>query len=721
MGRVPEGPRNSFSPHESRDAIAISGSKAVIPAREGEIVARSKLKPVEPKELPPLEQEAVSLFVDAGWGEDAKWLGPLALSAFKDADGPAVEPMLGDCAKHNIEVVARSLKDAGGSFDRDRVLLIAFARLCGCGDKKADLWHRQPSIDEAHLPPVARPGLEEWRRIAVEFRANRPHAHGANFESTLVRSGWPGEYESDAELNGWMTECAREKIGGGPGRSFYELPAVVRLMHILVDAASLDLSKVINEGAVVAAGVPRWGPDPRQSMQLRVPKPPELKPDSMKDAGSLSNWVMGLGPRAIGLFFSRFTEWKNDEYAGAMALGVRDAIEKWLLRASGHPTYFREGGPSLALATRPYFDLLHEHCAFAPAESAPSARRAWLWFAWCTFEADPNSWNTTDPKVREAVLRAANEDISRLRKLLARAQPRPLKGDERETMLRFLVRLGETLPPLTPADLCQGFGHLLPAEADGPIEEKERAPWEEFEWERDHIQSCLMLLYQFGGVWRGLKPMLLAWRALSTPAVARDLRYWQEPDREAPPQPWADLIAWPINLFHVYVGREQSSDPELVRLRGELASFCLERLADRWNKTERDEARTKERARTNDDMLERSPEWRYCLIRAAGSLGVNPEGKGHRILKMTADLDPEADVRDAAKQSYEQLRRNVGLPDGVSPRRAIMSALWWVRQAHLLGLGIQPDPDGAQRTRVKELARTKETERVDKPATRQQK
>lgn len=48
-----------------------------------------------------------------------------------------------------------------------------------------------------------------------------------------------------------------------------------------------------------------------------------------------------------------------------------------------------------------------------------------------------------------------------------------------------------------------------------------------------------------------------------------------------------------------------------------------------------------------------------------------------------------------------------------------MSALWWIRQAHLLGLEIQPDPDGAQRTRVKELARTKETERVDKPATRE--
>jgi hypothetical protein len=682
-------------------------------------VARTFIKPVEPVDLPPLKQEAIAIFTDAGWGEDAKWLGPLALSVFKDADGDKVEPILGDCARHNSEVVARSLRDAGGLHDRDRALLIAFARLCGCGDKSADLWHLQPSIEDPPRPPRAPPGLEEWRKIAAEFRANRPHAKGADFEGALVRTGWPGQYEPDAELGSWLTEYARGMIGRGERRSFYELPTVVRLMHVLVDAAGLDLTKVINEGAVVSAGVPRWGPDPRQTMQLRVPNAPDLKPDSFKDAGSLANWVVGLGPRAIRLFFPVFETWKNDEYAGAMALGVRDVLEKWLLRASGHPTYFREGGPLLAEATRPYFDLLHKRCASAPAESAPAARRAWLWFAWCTFEADPNSWNALQSEIREGVLRAANEDISRVRKLLARARTRPLKGEERERMLAALAKCGESLPPLTPADLCQGHGHLLPADADGPAEEKQRTPWEEFEWEKDHLQTSLILLFQFGGVWRGLKPMLLAWRSLATPAVARDLRYWQETDREQPPQPWADLVAWPINLFHVYVGREQSSDPDLLRLRGELASFCLERLADRWTKAERDEAKRVGRSRSNDDMLERSPEWRYCLIRAAGSLGMNPEGKGHRILRVAADLDPEAEVRDAANQSYEQLRRNVGLPEEVSPRRAIMSALWWIRQAHLLGLGIQPDPDGAQRTRVKELARTKETERVDKPATRE--
>lgn len=676
-------------------------------------MARAKLKPVEPEDLPPLEHEAISIFIDAGWREDAQWLGPLALSVFKEADGERSESLLGPCATNNIKVVARSWSDANVLADRNRALLMAFVRLCGCGGKSAPLWSTMPSLTDPQHPPKAAAGLAAWRQIAKQFRQDRPHAKGADFERVLVQSGWPGDYGTEHELYGTLTLHAHEMADSHRTRPFGEWQEIVRLMHLLVDAAELDLARVIDDGAVVAAGVPRWGPDPQEPVQLRIPTPPDLKPDSASNPRLLSNWMAGIGPRALRLFFAKFADWKNERYAGVMALGVRDAIEKWLRLSGHHPTHFREGGQPLAEATRPYFDLLDTHSAHAAVEGPTPLRRAWLWFALCTFEADPNSWTSLDSKARETLLRAANEDISRLRKLLSRAQPRPLKDDERDQKQRELARWGEApLPPLTAADLCQGWGHLLPADAEGPIEEKQRAPWEEFEWEKDHLQTCLLLLYQFGGVWRGLKPMLLAWRALATQGVARDLGYWQEPDRETPPYPWADLFAWPINLFHVFVGKEQAKDPGLVELRGELASFCLERLVDRWSQGVRDEARRSGRARTNDDMLERSPEWRYCLIRAAGALGLNPEGKGHRILRMAADLDPDEDVREAANQGYEQLRRNVELPEGVSPRRAVMSALWWIRQAHLLGLGIQPDPDGAQRTRVKELARTKETERA---------
>jgi hypothetical protein len=169
-----------------------------------------------------------------------------------------------------------------------------------------------------------------------------------------------------------------------------------------------------------------------------------------------------------------------------------------------------------------------------------------------------------------------------------------------------------------------------------------------------------------------------------------------------------------INLFHACVGSEQAEDAELVDLRGQLAAFCLRGLADRWTADERATAEREGRQRTNDDMLERSADWRYCLVRAAMALHVNPEGKAHRLLYAASRLDPDPDVRDVAHEAYEKLRRSKGLPEDVSPRRCVMTALWWVRQAHLLALGVEIDADGAQRTRVKELTRTKDQERADR-------
>jgi hypothetical protein len=87
------------------------------------------------------------------------------------------------------------------------------------------------------------------------------------------------------------------------------------------------------------------------------------------------------------------------------------------------------------------------------------------------------------------------------------------------------------------------------------------------------------------------------------------------------------------------------------------------------------------------------------------------------VLHKASQIDPDPDVCEAAREGYERMRRGVGLPEDTSPRRAIMSALWWIRQGHLVGLGIQPDPDGAQRTRIKELSRTKEAERYDPTAS----
>jgi hypothetical protein len=696
---------------------------AAHPLRECERLERPRLHPVEPDDLPPLELEleVKGIFVDAGWpSSDAEWLARTALRTLDTRSPEETDRLLPKWVKSNIEVVARAWSDAGPITRRDRALLIAFARLCGCGGSSARLAQIIESLEECEGADELGSFLLKRQPIANDFLADHPGCERANLEAALVQGGWPGDYGTDAQIANALSVYALEQSRGGSGEPNGG-PEIVRLMRLLADGAKVGLDRVVDTGAVLVAGSRRWGPDPRDQVQLRIPPSIDLKPDPGTNARSLLNWTLALGPRALRLFYPSFTECKDDYRAGAMALGVRDVIERWLLFTVGHPEFFREAGPTLGEATRPYFMELHARCANQREQAAAPLRRAWLWFAWCSLTADENGWQSLDCSDRESVLRAATEDISRIRKLLSRAQPRPLLGDDRERMARILARRSGSLPPLSDADIRPVCGKFLSIAGASPFEETRRTPWEEFEWEKDHLRVCLMVLFEFGGVWRGLKPMLVAWRSLATPAVASDLRYWDERDGdlEPPPRPWSDLVAWPINLFHAYAAIEEAEDPDLLRFRGEFANFCLDRLTDRWSKAEREEASRSDQSRTDADMLERDPHWRYCLIRAAVSLGINPEGKGHRVLRVSADLDPDAHVRDAANQAYEQMRRGLGLPDGVSPRRAVMTALWWLRQAHLLGLGIQPDADGAQRTRAKEVTRTRDAEQPISRATKQ--
>jgi len=443
--------------------------------------------------------------------------------------------------------------------------------------------------------------------------------------------------------------------------------------------------------------------------------------------------MIGFGPNALTSFLPRFLDAKDETTIACIALGVRDAIEQWwewTARKSGcSEADLRE----LAKCAQPYLDALEARCRSRGQDTDLSIRRSWLWFARFAYEADAHHWGALPDERREAVLRSANEDLARLRKLFLRAVPKYVRdADQRDLILRDRVRAGVIDYPVIPKthlDVIAGphvwSAYLHPPDAAVADELKYRAPWEEFEWHRDHFQTCTRILYRFGGVWRGMKPLLLALRSLDAPAVAADLRYWGgEADRPNPPEPWCEIPSTLINLFHQEVGREQAIDPTLERLRGDVASFCLERLVDRWTKKEREDAEASRRDRTNDDMRERSPIWRLCCIRALTSLGINPEGKGHRVLHIASKIDPDQDVRDAARQAYERFRRGISLPENVSPRRAIMSALWWFRQAHILDLkerhpemGIYLDADGAQRTRTKELTRTKEIERDNKPVT----
>jgi hypothetical protein len=204
------------------------------------------------------------------------------------------------------------------------------------------------------------------------------------------------------------------------------------------------------------------------------------------------------------------------------------------------------------------------------------------------------------------------------------------------------------------------------------------------------------LLARAEGLWPALKSLLLAFSALSVRAVSLDLRYWEEGFGDSdtrPPLPWRHVPAEIAELIHSFARAEEEKDPGLEHLREEFAAFCLERLK-----------------LSDGTPVEPRTAWRHCYVRAFRELRVNPRGRGHLILDRVSKEDPDDDVKKAARAAYTETRHGVLLPPGSSPRRAVFAAFWWLRQAHLSALGFEVDPQGAQRTRQKELRRTKEVE-----------
>lgn len=231
-----------------------------------------------------------------------------------------------------------------------------------------------------------------------------------------------------------------------------------------------------------------------------------------------------------------------------------------------------------------------------------------------------------------------------------------------------------------------------------------------FEDERvsDFYDKAFYVLLAFAAPWKRLKPLLLAFTEMTEQAVARDLRTWHEHDSTDNPPPvysrvpnWIEVAMYPQNLK-----RELEKDPYLQDLREEFAKFCLGRL--------RTKVRNKNAVYANADFVEPRPVWRGCYIQALKALRVNPGGRAHRTLFWLLNNDPDAGIREYAKSVHRQVRhleRNrPNLDEGASPRRPLFEAFWWLRQAHLITLGVKIDQPGAMRTRRKELHRTRERE-----------
>lgn len=223
---------------------------------------------------------------------------------------------------------------------------------------------------------------------------------------------------------------------------------------------------------------------------------------------------------------------------------------------------------------------------------------------------------------------------------------------------------------------------------------------------RDFYDKAFYVLLSFAPPWKRLKPLLLAFTEMTEQAVAPDLRTWREHDSTDNPPPiysrvpnWIEVAMYPQNLK-----RELEKDPYLQGLREEFAKFCLGRL--------RTKKKNKNTAYINEDFVEPRPAWRWCYVQALAALRVNPGGRGHRTLFWLLNNDPDETVRELAKKAHKRVRHldhgKPNLDEGASPRRPLFEAFWWLRQAHLITLGVEIDRAGAMRTRRRELHRTRE-------------
>ncbi len=226
----------------------------------------------------------------------------------------------------------------------------------------------------------------------------------------------------------------------------------------------------------------------------------------------------------------------------------------------------------------------------------------------------------------------------------------------------------------------------------------------------DFYEKAFEVLVVFAAPWKCLRSVLLAFSEMRVPSVASDLRPWPEADREPPPHPFSQIPMWIATAMYPQNLRDElKRDPHLLELREAFAKFCLDRLKTRKIRCQQDVNRSD---CADEGFIEPRRTWRRCYVQAVVALRVNPGGRAHRTLFWLSRNDPDETVRALATRAHRQIRhlnRNrPNLDRGASPRRPLFEAFWWLRQAHLLTLGIEIDEAGASRTRRTELHRTRE-------------
>jgi hypothetical protein len=230
-------------------------------------------------------------------------------------------------------------------------------------------------------------------------------------------------------------------------------------------------------------------------------------------------------------------------------------------------------------------------------------------------------------------------------------------------------------------------------------------PWEQLsniDEEQTHCKCPFLALrfirerYPF---WKCVKPLLLAFRKSKKCWLKNDFSY----DRLN-----SNLVSEISRFF------DAEDQDKLKQLRQDMAkglADLLKQIDAKKRKPDRvHHYSAEEIKREGFDLTFNEPDatWRYAYVRAIADLGVNPTGDGkyiHSILYKFAEIDPSKDVREKEKETADALKNlRSGWDDKNNHKQHLYQAFWWIRQAHMisLGLGSQIDTKEALKLRHRE-------------------
>jgi len=207
----------------------------------------------------------------------------------------------------------------------------------------------------------------------------------------------------------------------------------------------------------------------------------------------------------------------------------------------------------------------------------------------------------------------------------------------------------------------------------------------EYHFLNDYILPASKFVWKrTGDIWKALKPLIIAFRASKSILLDESLNINNKNILSY------SLINGIIDFFYI------KDQEKLKELRYNMANDFAEYLKPAKNKRQAEKYTEKEQGFVgfNLSYTEPNPYWRYAYVRALGDLGIKTDKRGHYFQKILENVlvnDPSEDVRKAAKKVMEELNSIRKGYSGNNHKKCLFEAFWWLKCAHILSFGVQPD------------------------------